>query len=80
MNKKLIFLFIITFTFTFTFVSGKNLQHKIHFTLKLFDNFYISKLENINLPPIESASITMHRNQNYLTGGYIYNSNKLGVR
>ena len=75
-NKKL----IILFTFFIFLIFHTNAQYKKNYkaTFKLFDDFYISELKNTNLPPIESASITMHKNKNYLIGGYIpVNSKKV---
>lgn len=68
-NKKL----IILFTFFIFLIFHTNAQYKKNYkaTLKLFDDFYISELKNTNLPPIESASMSMHKNKNYLIGGYI---------
>lgn len=76
MNKKLIFLFIITFTFTF--VSGKNLEHKIHLTLKLFDNFYIAKLDQIALLKKSIAVIQPTLFEGGPGGGASYDAISLG--
>ena len=76
-NKKIIILLV----FVILFIFHKNSEYKKNYkiTLKLFDDFYISKLKNTNLSPVESASITMHKNKNYLIGGYIpVNSKKSG--
>jgi hypothetical protein len=72
-NKKIIIFLILLIFLIFLIFFYKSLEDKknIQITFKLYDNFYISKLKNTNIPSIESASITLHKNKNYLTGGYI---------
>ena len=70
-KKKIIFLILLILLIFLIFLIFfyKSLEDKknIQNTFKLYDNFYISKLKNTNIPAIESASITIHKNKNYLT-------------